>query len=282
MITIEDMSFQYKGSDAFALSSINLTIKKGEFIGIIGSSGAGKTSLTRCMNGIIPHHHTGDFYGAVTVHGLDTVTASLDQLSHFVGSVFQDIDGQMVASIVEDEILFGLENFSVPREEIESRLTGALDTLGISDLRYRSIATLSGGQKQKVAIAAIIALRPEILVLDEPTGELDPASSLAIFKMLRTLNREYGLTILVVEQKIMLLCEFVDRLIVMDRGNILFDDKVRAVLAHSDELERVGVHCPRVVTLCNELTQRGLYQGAVPIHIPEAKAMVEAVLNDRV
>lgn len=278
MIRFEQVGFQYKGAPTFALRDISLTIKPGEFVGIIGSSGAGKTSLTRCINGVIPHHFPGNFYGAVTVDGMDTVVCGLDALSRKVGSVFQDIDGQMVASLVEDELLFGLENFAVPREEIPQRISAALEALGIAGLRQRAIASLSGGQKQKVAIAAILALRPDILVLDEPTGELDPASSRAIFSLLRTLNETYGMTIVVVEQKIMLLCEYVQRLLVMDAGSIRFDGPVRQVVAHSGELEALDVHCPRVVTLCGLLQACGLYQGPPAITVEQAQAMVKEAL----
>ena len=278
MIEIKDLSFQYKGTSGFALKDLNLTIKRGEFVGIIGSSGAGKTSLARAIQGVIPHHFTGDFYGCVTVDGLDTVDTGLDALSRKVGSVFQDIDSQMVTSLVEDEMLFGLESFSIPRDEIESRLEEALDALGIGALRHRAIASLSGGQKQKVAIAAILALRPDVLVLDEPTGELDPKSSRNIFRLLGELNRKYGMTIVVVEQKIMLLCEFSQRLIVMQKGRACYDGPVREVLANSRELEAIGVNCPRVVTLSRQLEEAGLYTGPTPLHVEEARTMVEEVL----
>ena len=122
------------------------------------------------------------------------------------GKVFQDIDSQMVSSIVEDEILFGMENFGLPHDEIGRRLEDTLSLLGIEDLRRRQISSLSGGQKQKVAIAAILVLQPDVILLDEPTGELDPESSVMIFELLKALNRDYGKTVVVVEQKIMLLC----------------------------------------------------------------------------
>jgi energy-coupling factor transport system ATP-binding protein len=180
MINIENLTFQYKQTKKNALEDINLTIEDGDFLGIIGESGAGKSTLTYAINGIIPHHHRGDYYGSVKIDGEDTFDKKPCDLALKIGSVFQDIDSQMVSSVVEDEILYGLENFSIPREEVETRLTSSLDMVGISHLRYRNIDTLSGGQKQKVAIAAIIALKPKILVLDEPTGELDPQSSLQI------------------------------------------------------------------------------------------------------
>ncbi len=279
MITITNLNFKYEGSDRFALKDINFTVEKGDFVGIIGTSGAGKSTLTYALNGIVPHHYPGDFYGSVMVNGLDTVEVRPEQLSVFIGSVFQDIDGQMVASVVEDELLFGLENFGVPRGEIETRLNEALETMGIANLRYRSISSLSGGQKQKVAIAAITALRPEVLLLDEPTGELDPRSSLQIFQMLKTLNRDYGMTVIIVEQKIMLLCEFVHRLVIMHGGEIVHQGPVRRVLQNATDLEEIGVNVPRVVTLANQLREKGLYWGKLPLNLDEAEQMVKEVLG---
>ena len=177
MIEIKDLSFKYRGQEGFALRDVSLTVPDGAFVGIIGAAGSGKTTLTCALNGIIPHCYPGDFYGSVRVEGHDTVDTSLTDLSQLVGSVCQDIDSQMVATVVEDEMLFGLENFGVPKDEIEARLSEALALMGIEDLRHRTIEGLSGGQKQKVALASIIALRPQVLVLDEPTAELDPACS---------------------------------------------------------------------------------------------------------
>jgi len=279
VITITNLNFKYEGSDHFALKDINFTVEKGDFVGIIGTSGAGKSTLTYVLNGIVPHHYPGDFYGSVMVNGMDTVEVRPEQLSAFIGSVFQDIDGQMVASVVEDELLFGLENFGVPRGEIETRLNEALETMGIANLRYRSISSLSGGQKQKVAIAAITALHPEVLLLDEPTGELDPQSSLQIFQMLKTLNRDYGMTVIIVEQKIMLLCEFVRRLVIMHAGEIVHQGPVRRVLQNAVDLEEIGVNVPRVVTLANQLREKGLYQGKLPLNLDEAEQMVKEVLG---
>ena len=280
MIEISKMGFQYSGSDRMALRDINLTIQDGEFVGLIGVSGAGKTSLTHTLTGMIPHHYKGDFYGSVQINGLDTVECRGEDLYRIVGSVFQDIDSQMVASVVEDEILYGLENFGFSREEISERLENVLDTLGIRDLRYRALSSLSGGQNQKVAIASIVALRPQIIVLDEPTGELDPESSLQIFRLLRQLNEQFGITVLIVEQKIMLLCEYVDRMIVMNEGAIVFDGPARDVVRHTQTFEDIGINVPRVVTLCGQLRKKGLYNGQVPLNVEEGEKMVREVLRD--
>ena len=280
MIQFEDFSFRYKGGEAFALQGISMTIESGSFVGIIGNSGAGKSTLTYALSGIVPHHFDGDFYGSVKVNGLDTVEVKPEKLAQFVGEVFQDIDSQMVSSIVEDEILFGMENFGVPHDEIGRRLGDVLDMLGIRDLKDRQISSLSGGQKQKVAIAAILAMDPEIIVLDEPTGELDPASSIMIFDILRRLNRDFHKTVIVVEQKIMLLCEYVDRLLVMDGGKIVFDGKSEEIVQQVPLFKNLGINVPRVVELGQQLTASGLYHGTIPLDLDQAEEMVKEVLAD--
>ena len=280
MIHIENLSFKYKNGRKPALDNICLTIGEGDFLGIIGGSGAGKTTLSYAINGVIPHHFPGDFYGSVKVDNIDTFDTTPGRLSLKIGSVLQDIDSQMVSSVVEDEILYGLENFSVPGDEIEERLLSALEAVGILPLRYRTIDSLSGGQKQKVAIAAIIALRPKVLILDEPTSELDPKSSEQIFELLKGLNEKYGITIVVIEQKIMLLSEYVKKLAVMDKGRIILSGNARDVLGHSSELEEIGIHCPRVVSLSNSLRDSGADVGGVWINLDEAEAGIRRLIYD--
>ena len=258
MIEIKELTFKYSGSKKNALENVSLTIEKGDFVGLIGESGAGKTTLCSCINGLIPHHYNVDFYGSVKIQGTDTFDIEPGKLALKVGSVFQDVDSQLVSFFVEDEILFGLENFGIPKDQIEQRITAALESLEIQELRHREISTLSGGQKQKVAIAAILALEPDILVLDEPTGELDPASSVQIFKLLQKLNKEKGITIVVAEQKIMLLCEYVKKLIVLEKGTLIHYGEIRSTLTHQKEMEEAGINCPRVLTLTSRMAEEGL------------------------
>ena len=231
------------------------------------------------MNGVIPHHYSGDFYGEVLLDGQDTVTTPLSVLSGSAASVFQDIDAQMVSMVVEDEILFGLENKGISYPEAKDRMDAMLDMAGIGDLKQRVINSLSGGQKQKVLLCAAMALLPKVLILDEPTAELDPSSSLQIFEMLKRLNEELGITIIIIEQKIALLCEYVKNMAVLLDGSLIAYGPVEAVVADGGALERAGVHCPRIVTLARKLQTSNLYDGRIPATMAQAEQMVNRVLQ---
>lgn len=279
MIEIKEFSFRYREGAGFAVKGANLSIPTGAFVGITGAAGSGKSTLTYAFNGIIPHCYPGDFYGSVLVDGMDTCDVSLTDISQLVGSVCQDIDSQMVSSVVEDEVLYGLENFGVPKDQVEARVAEALLAMGIADLRHRNIAELSGGQKQKVAVASVIALKPRVLVLDEPTAELDPASSLAVFDLLKRYARENGTTVVVVEQKIALLSEYADMLLIVDGGRIRFRGTPSEVLEHSDELLEIGVNCPRSTSLVNRLRALGLTDAPAVRNVDEAVRVCRQVLD---
>ena len=280
IVRLDDVSFSYGASETLALKHISLDIEQGEFVGIIGPSGAGKSTLAACLSGAVPHHFAGKLYGAVHVDGHDTCEISLTDISQVVGSVLQDIDSQMVASVVEDEMLFGLENFGVPHDQIEARIAATLETVGIADLREREIATLSGGQKQKVAIAAILALAPKVIVLDEPTAALDPASSTLVFDTLAQIQREHGITVVVIEQKVALLSRYCDRIAVLDRGELALMGTPHEVFAHASELRKIGVDSPRVARISNSLAADGLIQSNSPaLNVTEAADLVESVVG---
>ena len=281
IIQLRDVSFAYAGEkDARALDHISLGISPGEFVGVLGPSGAGKSTLAAVLSGAIPHHFHGSLYGAALVDGHDTCDVTLTDVSRVVGSVNQDIDAQMVASVVEDELLFGLENFGVPHNEIEGRLAAALDAVGIPELREREIATLSGGQKQKVAIAAMLALRPRVLVLDEPTAALDPTSTKMVFDTLRNLNAREGITVVVIEQKVAALSEYCNRILVLNEGRLAFDGTPREVFSHGAELRELGVDSPRVARVSNSLVQHGLIAPGEPcLTVAEAKRLVAKLIG---
>ena len=277
MIDIEHLSFTYERGTRKALDDVSIHIERGDFLGIIGESGAGKTTLGHCINGVVPHHFKGDFYGHVTIGGDDSFSLGLTDISRIIGTVSQDVDSSMVAAIVEDELLYGLENYGIDKDQIGSRIEAALVQLNIADLRDRRIATLSGGQKQKVALAAIVALQPNVVLLDEPTAELDPVSSRQIFELLAQLNAQ-GITVVVIEQKVMLLAEFSKHLLVLDHGRAVLQGTTQDVLNHTEAMQRLGINCPRVALMSAMLNSMGIGNGKVMATVPQAYEYVKEAL----
>lgn len=281
IIEMECVSFSYgtAADGAYALKDIDLSVEEGTFVGLIGPSGAGKSTLASAITGAIPHHYRGRLFGSTLVAGLDTCKASLTDIAKVAGSVLQDIDAQMVASVVEDELLFGLENFGIDHHEIEGRIASALDAVGIADLRHREIATLSGGQKQKVAIAAILAMTPRVIVMDEPTSALDPASARDVFEVLRRAKELTGMTVILIEQTVALLAEYCDRVVVIDQGRIALDGTPTDVFSHGETLRAIGVDTPRTVRISNSLAEAGLVPNDSPaLTLDGAESLVAGIL----
>jgi energy-coupling factor transport system ATP-binding protein len=235
MIAFEGLNFTYPGAAAQALSDINLELPDGELILVIGPSGSGKSTLLRCVNGLVPHFSGGDLRGRIAVQGLDPVAATPRILSRHVGFVFQDPEAQFVTDRVEDEIAFALENAAMPPQEMRLRVEETLDLLDLAPLRERPLKTLSGGERQRVAIAAALALRPSILVLDEPTSQLDPKSAEDVLNALVRLNHELGITVLLAEHRLERVLPHVDRVIYLpDDGSPVLCDDPRRVLGQVD------------------------------------------------
>lgn len=281
IIEMECVSFSYgtAADGAYALKDIDLSVEEGTFVGLIGPSGAGKSTLASAITGAIPHHYRGRLFGSTLVTGLDTCEASLTDIAKVAGSVLQDIDAQMVASVVEDELLFGLENFGIDHREIEGRIASALDAVGIADLRHREIATLSGGQKQKVAIAAILAMTPRVIVMDEPTSALDPASARDVFEVLRRAKELTGMTVILIEQTVALLAEYCDRVVVIDQGRIALDGTPTDVFSHGETLRAIGVDTPRTVRISNSLAEAGIAPNDSPaLTLDGAESLVAGIL----
>lgn len=281
IIEMECVSFSYgtAADGAYALKDIDLSVEEGAFVGLIGPSGAGKSTLASAITGAIPHHYRGRLFGSTLVAGLDTCEASLTDIAKVAGSVLQDIDAQMVASVVEDELLFGLENFGIDHREIEGRIASALDAVDIANLRHREIATLSGGQKQKVAIAAILAMTPRVIVMDEPTSALDPASARDVFEVLRRAKELTGMTVILIEQTVALLAEYCDRVVVIDQGRIALDGTPTDVFSHGETLRAIGVDTPRTVRISNSLAEAGLASNDSPaLTLDGAESLVAGIL----
>jgi len=259
IIEVKDLGFKYAGTDFYAIRGVNLEIDEGEFVVLAGKSGCGKTTLLRCLNGLIPHFYEGEFEGRVLIDGIDTRECPPHILSQKAGMVFQNPDNQLFALSVEADIAFPLENLGLPREEIKDRVEWALKLLGIEELRKRSPFELSAGQKQKVAIASVLAMKPKILLLDEPTSSLDPVSAKNLIDAIIDLNRRHGLTILISEHRLTHLIPHADKLAIMDRGRIIYFDDPRRIL--KEDVLMYGVSIPRVVEVAREMKRIG---GCIP------------------
>jgi energy-coupling factor transport system ATP-binding protein len=266
MIAMRGLSYTYPGAVEAALKGINLEIGGGEFVLMTGRSGSGKSTLLRCLNGLTPHFSGGVVTGSVVVAGHDVLREGPRTLSRLVGFVFQSPENQAVLDRVEAEIAFGLEQAGVERAEMRQRVEESLSLLELDELRQRPLETLSGGQRQRVAIAAALALRPRILALDEPTSQLDPQSAEEVLQALVRLNDELGLTVVLAEQRLERVVRHADRLLWLERGQIVADGPTR---------ENVGklAQKPPVVRLGARLGWRPL-----PLTVKEGRALASAAL----
>jgi len=218
MIELQNITYRYPKSALPVLQDLSLTVEEGEFLLVTGPSGSGKSTLLRCLNGLVPHFYGGQFAGQVRVCGQDPVAAEPRRMSRYVGFVFQDPEAQFVVDAVEDELVFALENHAVPQATMRKRVEEVLDQLDIAHLRSRRVSTLSGGEKQRVAIAAVLTLQPQVLVLDEPTSQLDPQAAEQVLDALVRLNHDLGLTIVLSEHRLERVVQYADRVLYLS-GN---------------------------------------------------------------
>ncbi|HEY5494113.1 MAG TPA: energy-coupling factor transporter ATPase [Candidatus Anoxymicrobiaceae bacterium] len=222
LVEIENLSYTYPGRDEPALRDVSMSLSPGEFVLLAGASGSGKSTLCRAMNGLVPHFYGGRISGSVRVAGIDTATAEVRDIARTVGMVFQDPENQMVTDSPVSEIAFGLENTGVDRLQMRKRVEEVMASLRLSELRDKRITELSGGQKQKVALASVLAMHPGVLVLDEPTSQLDPISAEDFLSQLKSLNDELGLVVVLAEHRVERCFHFADRVVVLDGGRAVF------------------------------------------------------------
>ncbi|MFR3800022.1 energy-coupling factor transporter ATPase [Ruminococcus sp.] len=275
-IMAEHLSFHYTDEEGKAVSpeilkDLSLTFQPGSFVAVLGHNGCGKSTLAKHMNAIVLP--TG---GRMLVADMDTrEEEKLYDIRQRVGMVFQNPDNQIVATIVEEDVAFGPENLGVPPEEIRARVDEALKAVGMYEYRMHAPSQLSGGQKQRVAIAGIIAMRPSCIVLDEPTAMLDPKGRQEVMETIRKLNRDYGITILLITHYMDEAAQ-ADRVLVMDAGKILLDDTPEEVFSHVDEMKAVGLDVPQVTELVDELRKCGMQ---LDPHIITEEACAEALMQ---
>ncbi len=213
MITLDGLTYTYPEARMPVLDDLHLEIREGDFVLVVGPSGSGKSTLLRCLNGLIPHFYGGEIGGTIRVAGRDPIRSRPRQMSSTVGFVFQDPESQFVMDTVESELAFGMENHNLPQTLMRKRVEEVLDQLNIADLRDRRISTLSGGEKQRVTIASVLTLQPQVLVLDEPTSQLDPQAAEEVLTVLRRLNLDLGLTIVLSEHRLERVVQYADRMV---------------------------------------------------------------------
>ena len=279
-IILDKINYSYSEGTAYqiqALKDINLQIEEGQFIGIIGHTGSGKSTLTQLLNGLL-RATSGHIY----VDGEDIYDEDYDmkKLRNKVGLVFQYPDHQLFETTNFEDVCFGPKNQGLDRKEVELRAFEALQNVGFpEDLYYQPPFDLSGGQKRRVAIAGVLAMKPEVLILDEPTAGLDPAGRDEILGLVSKMHKELGITIILVSHSMEDVAEYVERLIVMNQGEVMYDGVPKEVYAHYKELEAVGLAAPQVTYLMNELAGKGLPVDTGATTVKEAAQSILAELH---
>jgi len=281
-VIIEGLSYKYPLSSRLALEDISLTIEKGEFIGIVGKNLSGKTTLCQALVGLVPHFYHGGFRGKVEVAGMNTMNYSIAQLAEKIGLVFQNPFNQISGSklTVYEEVAFGLENLGISRPEMIERTENVLKLLDIYHLKDRNPFEISGGQMQRLAIASIVALKPEVIILDEPTSQLDPQGTNEVFRAVNQL-KEQGITIIMVEHKVEKLAAYADKIILMSEGKIVDYDRPSNIFARSD-LKKLGVKTPIFIQALQSLGLDKKYPGGLPVTLEDTyKLVVKEYGNDQ-
>ncbi len=275
LIEWKNFSFKYVGTDILALRKINLSIDEGEYVVITGPSGCGKTTLCRTINALVPQFHSGYIGGNVIVDSMNTREHKVADLASVVGFVFQNPANQLVTLSVEKEIAFGPENLGVPPDEIRERVEEMIHLLDLEHLRDKHPHEMSGGEQQRVALAATLALRPKILVADEPTSNLDPRSAKKILDIIAKQNRQ-GLTVIVVEHRLDIVSKDATRILLMNEGQIVRDGAPREILTQ-DICQEIGIGVPKAVELYKRLKVHGIELPQVPLTGRELASLMREV-----
>ena len=256
MISVRDLSFRYTSSKSLVLNQVNLSVTDGDYLAVVGPSGSGKSTLCLTFNGIIPHSIPGEMSGEVIINTMSTKDHFVYELADKVGIVLQNPESQLFAMSVEEELAFGPENLGLPREEIIERIEEALTIINIKD-RERFPFSLSGGEKQKLAIASMLTMRPSHMVLDEPTSQLDPQGKKSVYNVLKQLHKE-GMSIILVEHDTEYVAEHARAVVVVDKGEIVKTGSPHEVFSQVEELKALGIQVPEVAEFTYELYKRGL------------------------
>lgn len=276
IIEFDDVSFTYAETETPAIDHISLTIYEGEYVALMGRNGAGKTTLELCINGIVPNMVIGDMEGAITVEGVSPIDTPVREMAKTVGMVFDNPEFQMSQMTAAEEIALGLENLGVPYEEMKPRITDALALVGLTGFEDRMPLALSGGQQQRLAIASTLAMQPRILVMDEPTSNLDPLGKQEVFEIAARLNREAGMTVVLAEHEVEVLAEFAHRVIVLDGSRIVANGTPEEVFDDVERLGAIGLRPPAATALADRLrASRAGWSGTLPVTTAGAVAALQ-------
>lgn len=279
-IILDHINYTYEGNTPLAVNALKdicLQIKDGEFVGIIGHTGSGKSTLVQHLNGLLKATSGSIYFNGEDIYDKDY---DLKKLRSKVGLVFQYPEHQLFEMDAFTDVCFGPKNLGLEKREVELRAFEALRKVGLpEDLYYQSPFELSGGQKRRVAIAGVLAMKPDVLILDEPTAGLDPKGRDEILQQIKKLQTESGMTILLVSHSMEDVAEYVDRIIVMNKGSVMYDDEPKAVFSHYKELEEVGLAAPQVTYIMHELQKRGLDVDVNATTIEEAAEIIVKALG---
>jgi len=276
-ILAHNLTFSYVGAEKPSIQNVNLSIEQGAFVILTGPSGCGKTTFCRCLNGLIPNFYSGHLEGELIIDDVNASGKSTAELASHLGFVFQNPENQLFSLSVERDVAFGLENLGIQREEAIDRVRWAMDATGITELREKAPYELSGGQQQRAAIAGVLAMKPRIMVLDEPTSFLDPRSAEEIVGVIAKLNREMQLTILLVEHRLDIVSRYANRVIVMDQGRVVLDGTPAQV--YDDEARLIGIGLPKITTLFHLLRSDGFPVKTNPITVEQASNELRRMLK---
>ncbi len=273
----KDVSYKYPRSEDFVLRDINLEVHKGEFLGLIGPTGAGKTTLCLALNGIVPQFYGGRYFGSVHIGNLDTVEHPISALANYVGQVFEDPETQLISTSVENEVAFALENLKVEREVIIERIPQALSAVRLEGTEKKHPHELSGGQKQRLAIAAAIAVQPSLLILDEPTSQLDPVGAEEVFATAHELNQDLGMTIVMASHSAEEMAAFSDRVALVSHGQIVALGSPDEIYAEIEMLEKNDLRPPQVAKTFYSINQRRIVVPKVPVKMEDAFPLLDSL-----
>mgnify|MGYP001460488574 FL=1 len=271
VIKVENLTVQYLGEENNALDGVSLEIEKGEFVALLGAHGAGKTTLCHSLNGLVPNMISADMYGAIEVLGEIPPKIPVRQLATKVGSIFDNPEFQMSQLTVFEEVALGLQNLGVEKSTIEKNISESLKLVGLEGFEDRSPFEISGGQQQRLAMASALAMKPEILILDEPTSNLDPIGKEEVFSVTRKLNQEEGMTVIIAEHEVEVIADFADKLVLLEEGRINEIGTPQEIFPKFvDNQENVGVRVPQVTELASKKPE--LFE-SIPVTLDEAQRM---------